>query len=375
MRKVIYTIAILVISNMVSAQGFLNKIKNTLANNTEKPAATTAASNIAAVNQVAPSAHNYTDPARFGTVIYTFSKKEMAAHGGADGYGFNMWFPTIKVVNNHLELQVADHDAALYSYEGGHLQLTGGKPDLTIQNKIYTGSEKDQWSVDFSQTDQANAMLKKGPHVASGMIPRKPEQAYIFNGKNIGNFFMAAVVHNADSSVVTVVGSGITGGMSYKMISSNGQQIALPKRYGGSALISPDGKISAALYPNQTGNGFDVYSSTGAKISIGNFNNGLAWLRNTGSVFNAEIDNSKALDMNGKLYFTFDVPVEPKSLYISSDDKRICWMGNHGLYFSDGTAFENGQSPHKLIIDNKEVIVFLDTDTQSGKLYLCRHDL
>ena len=360
---------------MVSAQGFLNKVKNKLANSAEKSATNTANSNVAAANQVAPSSHNYTDPAKFGTLIYTFSKTEMAAHGGADGYGFNMWFPNLAVVNNQLVFQVADHDAALYTYSGGQLQLIGGKPDLSMQNTLLTGSEKDQWSVDFTQTDQANAMLKKGPHIASGMIAGKPEQTYIFNGKNIGNFVMAAVAHNADSSVVTVVGASLNGGMNYKMVSSNGQQIALPKQFGGRALVSSDGKISAALYLNKTGDGYDVYSITGAQISIGNFNNGLGWLRNTGSVFNVEINNPKALDMNGKLYFTFDVPVEPKSLYINSDDKRVCWMGDHGLFFSDGTAFENGQSPRKVILDNKEVIVFLDTDTQSGKLYLCKHDL
>jgi hypothetical protein len=37
----------------------------------------------------------------------------------------------------------------------------------------------------------------------------------------------------------------------------------------------------------------------------------------------------------------------PKQIFISKDDKSMCWEGDHGLYFSDGTAFENGTSPIK----------------------------
>jgi hypothetical protein len=372
-KKVFCMIVLLTVANVLHAQGLLNKLKNKLNNNAGSPATNAGATNVGAVGQASASGQKYNDPSQFGTVVYTFSKSEMDAHSGSDGYGFNMWFSSIKVVNNQLELQVADHDAALYNYANGHLQKTGGKPDLSRQNKMPTGNERDLWSVDFSQTDQANAMLKKGPHVASGMLPGKSEQTYTFNGKAIGNFFMAMVAHNADSSVVTVVGASITGGMSYKMVSSNGQQLALPKKYGGTALISPDGKVNAALYMGSTG--FDVYLSNGTKFSIGNFNNGQAWLRNSGSVFNVEISNPNALDKNGTLYHTFEMPVNAKTLFISSDDKSMCWEGPHGLYFSDGTAIENGQSPQKVILDNKEVIVFLATDTGAGKLYLCRHNL
>jgi len=80
-----------------------------------------------------------------------------------------------------------------------------------------------------------------------------------------------AVAHNADSTVVAVVGASLTGGMNYKMVTSTGQQVALPKMFGGRALISPDGKTSVALYPGDNGNGFDVYPRKRAKFSISNF--------------------------------------------------------------------------------------------------------
>jgi len=53
----------------------------------------------------------------------------------------------------------------------------------------------------------------------------------------------------------------------------------------------------------------------------------------------------------------------------------MCWEGDHGLYFSDGTAFENGSSPHKVIIDGKEVMVFLAVNMTSGQIYLCKKEL
>ena len=366
MKKIIYTVTLLAAVNTLHAQVLFNKLKNKVNSVTEKPQQQATATGTQATN--------YTDPAKFGTVIYTFSKAEMATHGGGDGYGFNMWFPSVNVANNQLDLQIADHDMALYSYSNGQFQKTSGKPDLSQQNKVKTGNEKELWSVDFTQTDQGNAMMKKGQHVASGMMPGKPEQTYTFNDKLLGNFMMAMVAHNADSSVVSVVGASLAGGMTYKMVTSNGQQLALPKKYGGRALISPDGKLSVALYQADNGMGFDVYPLNGAKFSISNFNNELCWLRNSGNVFNVEYSNPKALDKNGTLFHTFDSPVEPQTLFISADDQRMCWTAR-GLYFSDGTSFENGQSPHRVILNNKEVIIFLAVDFATGQLYLCQHDL
>jgi hypothetical protein len=368
MKKIIYALILVTATSTSQAQNLFNKIKSKVTGTADKSASSAAGSASSA------SGGSYTDPAKFGTLIYTFSKAEMAAHSGSDGYGFNMWFTSVKVVNNQLDLQIADYDSALYSYINGHFQLISGKPDMSLQNKLPIGTEQEQWSVDFSQIDQANAMLKKGPHVASGMIVGKPEQTYTFNGKPLGNFFMAMVAHNADSSVVTVVGASLAGGMTYKMVTSNGQQVTLPKKYGGRALISPNGKQSVALYIGDNGTGFDVYKLDGSKFAISNFNNGLAWLRNSGSVFNVEIANQNALDKNGVLFHTFGSPVDPRTLFISSDDQRLCWA-ERGIYFSDGTSFENGGSPHKVIIDNKEVIIFLAVNLQSGQLYLCRHDL
>lgn len=373
MKKIFYALAFIAATNVAYAQmGLLNKVKNKLRSGVQQTAGNAATNNAASGMGLSTSNSAYTDPSKFGTLIYTFSKAEMNAHSGADGYGYNNWFPTIKVINNQIVCQVADGESALYNYAGGQLQLIGGKPNGSVQNKLFKGSEMDGWSVDFSQLDQTNAMLKKGPHIASGMIPGKADQSYTFNGKSLGNFYMAMLAHNADSSVVTVVGASLNGGMSYKMVSSSGLQATLPKKFGGRALISPDGKVSVAIYVGASG--FDAYRANGTQVSIGNFNNGQGWLRNSGSIFTIADNNGISLYKDGVLYHTFAMPVDPKMLFISADDKRICWT-ERGIYFSDGTSFENGQSPHKLVIDNKEVIVFLAVELASGKLYLCRHDL
>lgn len=72
-----------------------------------------------------------------------------------------------------------------------------------------------------------------------------------------------------------------------------------------------------------------------------------------------------------ELFFT--IPVDLKRVFINANETGMAWQGYRGLYFTDGTVFENASSPTKVIIDGKEVIVFLDVE--DGKVYLCKHDL
>jgi hypothetical protein len=373
MKKIICILAFLTAIQALHAQSFLNKIKNKI----NKPASpqTTTAITASATGSSSSSGIKYTDPSVCGTVIKTFSQKEVEAHmGGESGGGFNLYFPSIKVVNNQLQFKVADHVDALYDYTNGQLQNTGSKPAPVQQYKIYNGSEKDLQSKDFSNFDAENAMLKKGPHIQSGRAPGKIDQAFTFNGKSMGSYVTGFLAHNADSTVVaataTVYG---TKGVGYLLVSSNGQKLTLPVPVMMSPLISPDGKFSAAM--SQTAAGVTFYVSDGSKVSVNAFANDGIWLRNSGSIFSIDNGHRNALYKNGAVYNTINTPIDLKNLFISSDDKSMCWAGDHGLYFSDGTIFENASSPHKLVINNKEVIVFLDVDIKSGQVYLCKHDL
>lgn len=369
MKKLIYIILLLAATNTLHAQGFLNKIKNKIAKKGEKQATAQQASTTAPASGV-----KYTDPAQYGTLIKTYSQSEVSATmGGGDGGSFDLWFQSVKVVNGEPQLKIADYNTALYSYTNSRLQNTGEKPDISLHNKLYNGSEKDLRSIDFTENDQARSLLKNGAHIAGGMVPGTIEQTYTFNGKVFGSFAQARIAHNADSTVIAGVGANYAKGLSYNLITSNGQHFSIPSKYGGMPLISPDGKISAAAV--QSGSGTDVYVSNGSKFSIGSYdsNTGL-WLRNSGSVF--YIDNgANTLYRNGQLYHTFEMPVNTRMLFISADDKSMCWEAPHAICFSDGTIFENASSPSKVIIGDKEVILFLTINVRTGELYLCRHDL
>ena len=364
MRKVICTLSLILTINQLFAQGFLNKIKSKISSVTEKATGNASPGQAISTNDI-----KYTDPATVGTVILTFSKKRI--QDSPDGY--NMWFSSVKVVNNQLELKIADHGETTYTYSNGQLTNTHEAPDLSLENKLPNGSEQDYLSVDFSQTDATRAMLKTGSHVASGMIPGKPEQTYTFHNKVFGQFASAQIARNADSSVLAVVGVSYSGGIKYHMSTSSGQDLSLPKQYGGTALISPDGKISAALYLVNK----EVYTTNGAKYPVGNVLNNQVWLRNSGNVFYIIYNegNKHSVEKNGSPFFKSNDQINMKQLFISNDEKSYCWEGYRGLYFSDGTIFENASSPSKVILDNKEVIIFLDVEMASGKLYLCRHDL
>ena len=366
MKKVIYTILLLASVSSLHAQGFLNKIKNKIAKAGEKQAAPALSTSAA----TSPGKEQFTDPSKFGTLIKTFSSSELSAAMGT----FDLWFQSVKVVNNQLQLKIADYSKDLYSYSNGQLQKIG-QPDISLHNKLINGSEKDLRSIDFTESDQSRAILKNGAHIASGQVPGKIGQTYTFNGKVVGDFIQARIAHNADSSVIVIVGSSYAkGGMTYSMVTSNGQHTALPVKYGAMPLISPDGKLSAAVVQSATGT--DVFISNGNKVSTGIYNSNFGlWLRNNGSVFYVDNNNANALYKDGTLYKMLELPVNPKMLFISSDDKTMCWESPHAICFSDGSVFENASSSNKVILNGKEVIIFLTVNLQSGEVYLCRHDL
>lgn len=366
MKKIIYTLVLLAVANAASAQGgFLNKIKNKLTNNASQNAQQATGAN----TSTAPdgSAIHYSDPAKFGTLILTYSPAEMNRH--PDGY--DIWFPQIQVVNNQIVAKVAESNTTLWNYNNGQLQKTGETPPNVNRNNLKNGSELESFSVDFTQTDAGNALMKNGHNVTSGVIPGKQEQTYTFNGKVIGSFWMAQVAHNADSSVVAVAGSSISGGINYHMNSSTGAKFTLPKMYGGIPLISPDGKTMGALSILDK----KVYLSNGQASPFTTITNNQIWLRNTGNVFNFPYADKLILERNGTQFYKFNSPGDAKLLFLNANETGMAWGGYRGLYFSDGTVFENASSPTKVILDGKEVIVFLDVDLGSGKLYLCRHDL
>ncbi len=366
MKKIIYTLAFLSAASAASAQGgFLNKIKNKLTSNAAQNAQQATGAN----TSTAPdgSAIHYSDPAKFGTLILSYSQAEMNNH--PDGY--DIWFPEIKVVNNQIVAKIAESNTTVWNYSNGQLQKTGETPPNINRNDIINGSEIEQFSKDFTQTDMANALMKNGHNVTSGMVAGKPEQTYTFNGKVVGSFMMAQIAHNADSSVVAVAGASVSGGMSYHLNSSTGTKLTLPKAYGALPLISPDGKIAAALLPNEK----KVYVSNGQTWPFINLTNNQIWLRNTGNVFNLPDANKMTLERNGAPFYKFNSPTELRLLFLNANETGMAWGGYRGLYFSDGTVFENASSPTKVVLDGKEVMVFLDVDLGSGKLYLCRHDL
>ncbi|MCR8558949.1 hypothetical protein KXD93_14930 [Mucilaginibacter sp. BJC16-A38] len=367
MKKVIYTLVFLAVANMASAQLF-NKLKNKLTGGAAQSAKSQVTGQAAPSTSTAPdgTAIKYTDPAKFGTILMNFSQQRR----NASPDGFDIWFRSVEVVNNQIVAKIADYNMAMYSYKGGVLQQTGETPDMSIRNSLKNGSEWEQRSIDFTQTDQGHAIMKDGRSVSSGMIPGKADQSMTFNGKGLGGFAMFQVAHNADSSVIAVSGASFTGGMNYHLVSSSGLKVQLPKLAGTMPMISPDGKSVGAFSPTE----MVVYMNNGAKQPVKNTTNNQMWLRNTGNVF--YVPSSKVLERNGALFYNgFNNPIDLKLLFLNANETGMAWEGYRGLYFSDGTVFENASSPTKVVIDNKEVIVFLDVDLSNGNLYLCKHDL
>ncbi|WP_428330568.1 hypothetical protein [Mucilaginibacter sp.] len=376
MKKIFYTMALLSAVNAVNAQGFLGKLKNKVTNSVSKPAQQDVSGQARVGNTNATSQApdgsviKYTNPSAIGTMLKTFTEAEINAHPD----GFDMWFPNgVKVVNNQLVADVAESNSAMYSLNGIQFQKTGATPpSMNGRADIKNGSEIEFFSKDFTQTDFGNAMLKKGHNVSSGAIPGKPEQVYTFNGKVIGSFMMAQIAHNADSTAVAIAGMSVTGGVKYHMTGTNGIPVDYPKAAGVLPLISPNGKVTAAWNTIAK----QAYVCNGTTVTVNDVSNNNIWLRNSGNIFYVPVSsNQKSLERNGQLFINFNSPVDMKLVFISADEKSMAWGGYRGLYFSDGTVYENASAPTRVIIDNKEVIVFLDVDTGTGNLYLCKHAL
>jgi hypothetical protein len=371
MKKTLFIVIIATTVSTVNAQGILGKLKNKLAGNASQQTqnTNTPQAGTASATSTAPdgTAIHYTDPATIGTLLMTYTQAERTNH--PDGY--DIWFSSVQVVNNQIVAKIHESNSTSFTYADGKFQKTGEAPPNINRNSLKNGSEIEQFSKEFTQTDMSNALLKNGHNVTNGMQAGNPEQTYTFNGKRIGSFAMAQIAHNADSSVVAVAGMSITGGMSYHMNASTGAKITLPKAYGAMPLISPDGKFTAAIMSAEK----KVYISNGQNWPVSNLTNNQIWLRNTGNVFNLPDANKLTLERNGTPFHKFNNPADTKLLFLNANETGMAWEGYRGLYFSDGSVFENASSPVKVIINGKEVIVFLDVDLASGRLYLCKHAL
>lgn len=362
MKKIPFILLLLGITSALSAQSFLKKLKNKVAEVVDKPVSTAAG----------PASSQDSDPFKFGKVIKTYTKKEIEAHmGGESGGSFGFYFTDMKVVNNQLQFKVAEPFTQIYSYDGSKLVGTGQKPDDDHFKRIYNGSEYDMASKDFTSLDYEHSIMHK-PAIQSTMALGKVNKTFTFKGKQFGTFIMGAVSHNADSSVVGVMGTSYSKGVVYTVVTSSGINYTVPTASVMSPIISPNGKFCAAMV--QDTKGISFYVSNGTKVDVGGWASDGLWIRDSGSIFTIDGQNSANLNKNGKPYYTFDLPIDKKLLFISADEKTMCWSGR-GIYFSDGTKFENGSSPQKVILNGKEVIVFLVVDLQKGDLYLCQHDL
>jgi hypothetical protein len=380
-KRLIFAAGILIAASNLQAQGLFNKVKNKVANVVDKSATNhaTNAVNTTANNTVSNTGTSsdikYTNPSKFGKVVMKYSAKEVEAHmGGESGGGFDLYFTAASVVNKELQLKIAEYNTTQYSYTGGQLQKIPGAPGDELRRKFYKGSEGEQRSKDFTNLDYSNAIAKSGGHVQGGQVPGKIAQDYTFKGKKFASFSSGALAHNADSTVVAVVGMSFAGGkVIYSIASSGGINYTLPSPAMWSPLISPDGRVSAAI--SATASGTFAYVSNGNKVTLTAYKNDEIWLRNSGSIFYADDNSVTALYKDGVLFYTFNMLVDLNSLFISKDDKRMCWQGKGGLYFSDGSIFRDAESPFKITIGDKEVIVFLVINVQNGDLYLCQHDL
>lgn len=368
MRKLVYTIILLSATQVLHAQ-FLKKLKskvNDIVNTTSPPPDNSNAAG-------SPADGKFTDPARFGILIKTYTKGEInTAMGGEGGGNFGLHFQSFKVVNNQFVAQIADV-LGVYDFQNGKLQGTGQKASQTIRlSEAYNGSEQDFQSKGFSDIDTYNAMSKKGQHVQSGRQPGKIDQELSFNGKPFARLMSAMVAHNSDSTVIAASGMSYGKGVSYVLTSSNGQTITLPGPVMTEPLISPNGKMCAVISTNSSGS--TVYRADGTKIVLADYGGG-AWLRNSGAIFFASTKGNTVLMRNNKVAQIIQFPIDLKQLFIGANDDAFCWPGDHCLCFSDGTRFENADFPIKVTINGKDVVYFTSVNVTTGALFLCHHDL
>jgi hypothetical protein len=366
MKKLVYTIALLLATQVLQAQ-FLKKLKSKVSSvvgTADTPPAST------------PSAQadgKFTDPASFGLLLKIYTKGEIStAMGGEGGGNFGLHFLSFKVVNNQFVAQIADV-LGIYNYENGKLQTTGQKPPLNISfNDVYNGSEKDFQSKDFSAIDAYNVMQKKGPHVQGFRQPGKINQEFTFNGRPFASLMSAMISHNQDSSVVVAAGASYEKGVSYVMASSAGQTVTLPGSVMTPPLISPNGKMSAVI--SITAAGSTAYRMDGTKVVLADYG-GSAWIRNSGAIFFPSTKVNTVLMKNNKVAQIIPFPMDLKQLFIGANDDAFCWPGDHCLCFSDNTRFENADFPVKVSINGKDVVYFTVVNVITGMLYLCHHDL
>lgn len=368
MRKLVYTLILLSATQVLHAQ-FLKKLKskvNDIVNTTSPPPNNSNTTG-------SPTDGKFTDPARFGVLIKVYTKAEInTAMQGEGGGNFGLHFLSFKVINGQFTGQIADV-MAVYDYQNGKLQNTGKKPPQNISfNDAYNGSEKDFQSTDFSTLDATNAILKKGPHIQSGRQPGKIDQEFTFKGKSFARFMSAAIGHNADSSVVAAAGMSYGKGVSYVMTSSSGQTTPLPGLVMAAPLISPNGKMCAAISTTATGS--TAYRIDGTKIDLADYGGG-GWIRNSGAVFFLSSKGNRTLMRNNQIVAATPFPIDLKQLFIGANDDAFCWPGDHCLCFSDNTRFENADFPVKVTINGKDVVYFTAVNVITGMLYLCHHDL
>jgi len=377
MKNILLILFLLPVRHSFS-QGFLKKLKDKVSNAVEGNKSTT----------VAPPASDgsitFTDPAKYGKPIRDITKAEYD-QSMAGGGGYILFFQSAQYENGQVTAQIVFNNE-LYSYTGGQMQKTGGTP-VAGTAYVNNASEKDRRSIDFTTADNTAVLLKSGQHVASGAIRGSINQTFTFNGKQFGSFAQYGLVHNFDSTVVAAGGSSFEGGgVKYSLSTSTGQTINIPAHE--LVLLSPDGQVAGdfvqagiiqndpSISPQLKASGAFIYLTTGKTFTIANYgdvnNNGL-WLTNQGNIFSIQASNSKVLKRNDTAVFTFDVPIDLKTLFISNDDKRWAWEGMQGLHFSDGSVFKEAFSASRVYINNKDVILFLMV--KDKQVFLCQKEL
>ena len=370
MRKIMLIVLGSLLLNTAYSQNIFGKIKNKVGNEIEGDATKKVSSSVDNSVSSATSSSGFTDPTKYGKVIYTLSNKEKNDAGAG---GFNIIIQKSKVSQNQLEFTMT-YNENVWEYSNGQLRKTNAHPNYQIPAMRDIGSEKDLQSVDFSQKDMTANMMKTGKSVGSGMQTGKAGQTYTFQGKTFANYFMAmALVHNHDSTVIAV--SGMDMNKKYSLTTSGAKVLTLPT-LSSLVFISPDGNTSAAYIQ---GNPSKIYLTNGNIITINHpgdeINQGL-WLHNTGNIYSIDNGNKKILKLNDKPIKTFDFPLAPEDLFISQNGKNMAWTEIYGygnLYFSDGTSFENTYGVRRIFVNEKEVIVFLVI--KGNEMLLCQHDL
>jgi hypothetical protein len=366
MKKLLYLLCLLVITCTAHSQGFIKKLKDKASN--------MAGGNKTAAGSMASSSNtSFTEPSQLGVPIYQLSKQQSMIGDGMVPLSLE-W---AAVVNNDLHAKM-NIDGQVYEYANGQLKATGEK---FVQHSgfQFMRNEKDLQCVNMSTDVQSEYLLKKEPRICSGPIRGQANQTYTFKGKLLANG-IGYVARNYDSSAIVVVGSEFAAGkVNYFMVTSQSQRLVLPTLCMA-VYISPDGKTGATYH--QTGMGADFYLTDGRKIPISQFPGGdyNLWIRNSGNIFTKDAqkklilrNDQPFLDLSGQDNINFG----EVNLFISDDEKSAAWFGGYTgtLHFTDGVVVENAFGAQRVILNNKETIVFMAGSVKDNKLYLCRKEL